>query len=85
MQSQIASQDIINRLQHMDKQAKWDRFRLARKALIERYIQLRKRQKMIQDLIRLAAVQQLVKASAKNYKEHHAECLIKMKGRFLNL
>lgn len=40
---------------------------------------------MIEILVRQLRCQQLLTALANKYKEHHKQCLIKLKGRFINL
>ena len=50
IKSNLASQDILKRYTIVENATKWDKFRVVRGKVIERYIMMRRRQIMLETL-----------------------------------
>lgn len=78
------SQDGQQRQLYLDQQGKWDRFRLERKYYIELYLKLRRKQKMVEEILRLVMTRQAMSQVHEAYEESKLEKLRIQRQIFLN-
>ena len=64
---------------------RWDTFRQRRFEVNKRYVALKKRQKVVESLLKQMYLMQIIKVLSKNYDEAQHALEVKLKGKMMSL